>query len=94
MLLERMKPVLNFSGTTASALVEMRLAAMTSIEAAMSALRKMHPDGRDYIGNPDQLRRDKEIHANRLAALHRLYRDIEAEALEIQERAGGDDAGA
>lgn len=42
---------------------------------------------RDYIGNPDGFRRDREIHDARMMQIGQICDDLMAEAIAIQEKA-------
>lgn len=82
-----MKPILNLNGTSAEALIEARLNAREAVLALIAALGDVAPNGRDYIGHPDAYARDRQIHADRLNILDRLYNELGDEALAIQEAA-------
>lgn len=82
-----MKPILNLNGTSAEALIEAQVNARQAVLALMAALGDVAPNGRDYIGHPDAYARDRQIHADRLNILDRLYNELGDEALAIQEAA-------
>ena len=82
-----MKPILNLNGTSADALIEVRIDAREAVFALIAALGSVAPNGRDYIGNPDAFKRDQEIHAERIRFLDRLQNELLDEATAIQEAA-------
>ena len=82
-----MKPILNLNGTSADALIEVRLDAREAVFALIAALGSVAPNGRDYIGHPDAFKRDQEIHAERIRFLDRLQNELLDEATAIQEAA-------
>lgn len=73
----------NNNGTSVTELIEQRRAVMSAIADAISALRDMTPNGRDYPGCPDACKADREIHYARIAALASLNAEIMGEALSI-----------
>lgn len=79
-----MRPIITMNGDSRRELVNQRIAAMRGIAAAMTAMKEMAPDGRNYIGDPGLLAKDKAIFAERYAILSRLREEIQEEALEIQ----------
>ena len=79
-----MQITVNNNGTSVQELVDQRRAAMSALDAAISALRDMTPNGRDYPGRPEACKADREIHYARIAALSALSNEIMGEALAIQ----------
>ena len=84
------RPILNNNGTDAFDLIDARRNAMDLINELIEALKQVTPNGRDYIGDTDRLTADRNLHFDRLAALHTLREELLDEALYIQkeEKAG------
>ena len=84
------RPILNNNGTDAFDLIDARRNAMDLINELIEALKQVTPNGRDYIGDRDRLTADRNLHFDRLAALHTLREELLDEALYIQkeEKAG------
>lgn len=79
------RPTLNPNGSSAFDLIDPRRTAMDLINAVIDVLKQTTPNGRDYPGGwGDQLAADREIHFDRLAALHTLREELLDEALHIQ----------
>ena len=57
------------------------------IDDVIDALKQLTPNGRDYLGDRDRLIADRELHFDRLAALHTLREELLDEALHIQKEA-------
>jgi hypothetical protein len=85
------RPTLNLNGSSAFDLIDPRRTAMGLIDEVIDALKQATPNGRDYPGDLEQvaLVGDRNIHFDRLAALHTLREALLDEALYIhkQERA-------
>ena len=84
------RPTLNNNGSSAFDLIDPRRTAMGLIDEVIDALKQATPNGRDYIGDTERLTADRNIHFDRLAALHTLREELLDEALHIkqQERVG------
>jgi hypothetical protein len=80
------RPVLNNNGTDALDLINPRRDAMALIDEVIDALKQATPNGRDYIGDTERLTADRNIHFDRLAALHTLREELLDEALHIQKQ--------
>ena len=80
------RPVLNNNGTDALDLINPRRDAMALIDEVIDALKQATPNGRDYIGDNERLTADRNIHFDRLAALHTLREELLDEALHIQKQ--------
>jgi hypothetical protein len=80
------RPVLNNNGTDALDLIDARRNAMDLIDEVIDALKQVTPNGRDYIGDTERLTADRNIHFDRLAALHTLREELLDEALHIQKQ--------
>jgi hypothetical protein len=78
------RPILNNNGTNALDLIDGRRNAMDLINEVIDALKQVTPNGRDYLGDRDRLIADRELHFDRLAALHTLREELLDEALHIQ----------
>ena len=78
-----MQLIVNNNGTSVQELLDQRRAVMSAIADAISALRDMTPNGRDYPGRPDACKADREIHYARIAALSALNAELMGEALSI-----------
>jgi len=83
----QMRPLINMNGTSRHELVKQRTWAMSALSEAMDALSGTHPHGRDYQGYTDnmQFARDLAMFKDRHEMLKKLYSELEAEALAIQE---------
>ena len=81
------RPILNNNGTDAFDLIDARRNAMDLINELIEALKQVTPNGRDYIGDTDRLTADRNLHFDRLAALHTLREELLDEALYIQKEA-------
>ena len=57
---------------------------MDLIDEVIDTLKQLTPNGRDYLGDRDRLIADRELHFDRLAALHTLREELLDEALHIQ----------
>jgi hypothetical protein len=82
------RPTLNINGSSAFDLIDPRRDAMDALMDAIEALKQVTPNGRDYICNRGRFIADRELHFDRLAALHTLRNELLEEALHIgnQER--------
>jgi hypothetical protein len=80
---ETMKPTVNLNGTSPEKMIQDRLHARRMVLAAMEALGELAPNGRDYIGKPEDMKRDQVIHRDRVRFLDALYDALEDEAYEI-----------
>jgi hypothetical protein len=78
------RPILNNNGTNALDLIDGRRNAMDLIDEVIDTLKQLTPNGRDYLGDRDRLIADRELHFDRLAALHTLREELLDEALHIQ----------
>ena len=80
------RPTLNINGSSAFDLVQPRRDAMDLINELIEALKQVTPHGRDYPSDLEQvaLVADRNIHFDRLAALHTLREQLLDEALHIQ----------
>jgi hypothetical protein len=81
------RPILNNNGTDALDLIDARRNAMDLINELIEALKQVTPNGRDYIGDTERLTADRNLHFDRLAALHTLREELLDEALYIQKEA-------
>jgi hypothetical protein len=81
------RPILNNNGTDAFDLIDARRNAMDLINELIEALKQVTPNGRDYIGDTERLTADRNLHFDRLAALHTLREELLDEALYIQKEA-------
>lgn len=79
----QIRPSINLNGQTAAVHIEDRRAAMDALKAAMDALSKLSPHGRDYPAAVDRLERDIAQHRTRYAVLNDLFNILQAEALQI-----------
>jgi hypothetical protein len=78
------RPILNNNGTNALDLIDGRRNAMDLIDEVIDTLKQVTPNGRDYLGDRDRLIADRNLHFDRLAALHTLREELLDEALHIQ----------
>ena len=78
------RPILNNNGTNALDLIDGRRNAMDLIDEVIDTLKQLTPNGRDYLGDRDRLIADRNLHFDRLAALHTLREELLDEALHIQ----------
>ena len=81
------RPILNINGTDAFDLIDARRDAMHLINELIKALKQVAPNGRDYLGDTERLTADRNLHFDRLAALHTLREELLDEALYIQKEA-------
>lgn len=81
------KPTINLNGSSRDDLIEPRREAFDHLQAAIEALRKATPHGRDYPGDPERCSRDREEHFARLGQLQALSDRLMHEAVLIK----GDD---
>jgi hypothetical protein len=82
------RPTLNINGSDAFDLINPRRNAMALIDEVIEALKQATPNGRDYPSDLEQvaLVADRNIHFDRLAALHTLREELLDEALHIQQQ--------
>lgn len=78
------RPTLNINGSSAFDLIDPRRTAMDLINEVIDALKQATPNGRDYPGDTLACVADREIHFDRLAALHTLREELLDEALHVQ----------
>lgn len=78
------RPTLNINGSSAFDLIDPRRTAMDLINDVIDALKQVTPNGRDYPGDTLACVADREIHFDRLAALHTLREELLDEALHVQ----------
>jgi hypothetical protein len=83
------RPILNINGSSAFDLIDQRRNAMDALLEAIDALKHLTPNGRDYPGHYDRCIADRDIHFDRLAALHALREELLDEALHIQQQEKG-----
>lgn len=83
------RPILNINGTSAEELIQTRRNAIEALDAVMKALQEMTPNGRDYPGQQDHCRADRELHYSRFAQLDAMRNQIMDEALEIVRQRDG-----
>lgn len=83
------RPTLNINGTGAEELIQTRRNVIEALDAAMRALQEMTPNGRDYPGQQDRCRTDRELHYSRFAQLDAMRNQIMDEALEIMRQRDG-----
>lgn len=79
-------PTLNLNGSSASDLIDPRLAAYDALRDAIKALARVCPHGRDYPGDIDRCTTDRNAHYDRQQALHAIATEIVAEAVAIREQ--------
>ena len=77
------RPILNINGTSGEELIQTRRKAIEALDAAMKALQEMTPNGRDYPGQQERCRADRELHYSRFAQLDAMRNRILDEAVEI-----------
>ena len=78
------RPTLNINGSSAFDLIDPRRNAMALINDVIETLKQVTPNGRDYPGDTLACAADREIHFDRLAALHTLREELVDEALHVQ----------
>lgn len=83
------RPVINLNGTSADELIAARITACEAITDALEALKLVTPNGRDYPGDNDRCRADREKHYARLAQLTSIKASIYAEAIAINQQKEG-----
>ena len=83
-MIELMRPIITSNGTGIDGLVCQRIAATEALRGATEALRYMAPNGRDYIGYPEQFATDRALHYARISILKDLEHALTQEALEIR----------
>jgi hypothetical protein len=79
-------PTLNHNGSSASDLIDPRIAAYDALQDAIKALQQVTPHGRDYPGDIDRCTIDRNAHYDRLNTLHVMAAEIVAEAVAIREQ--------
>lgn len=77
------KPIININGTSPDELIQTRRKAIEALDNAMKALQEMTPNGRDYPGNQELCRADRQLHYSRFAQLDAMRNCIVDEAVEI-----------
>ena len=77
-------PTLNINGSSASDLIEPRIAAGRFLQQAIDAMRLAMPNGRDYPGDNDACVADRNEMRSRIAVLAEMQDDLRDEALAIQ----------
>jgi hypothetical protein len=80
------RPVINNNGSSAFDLIDARRAAMDLIDEVIEALKQVTPNGRDYPNDTLACVADRNIHFDRLAALHTLREELLDEALYIHKQ--------
>ena len=78
-------PTLNSNGSSAHDLIQPRREAYDLLQAAIKALQRVTPNGRDYVHN-DQCVADRDAHYTRLKAIHTIAAELVAEAVNIKEQ--------
>jgi thiamine phosphate synthase YjbQ (UPF0047 family) len=78
-------PTLNSNGSSADDLIQPRREAYDLLQAAIKALQRVAPNGRDYAHN-DQCVADRDAHYTRLKAIHTIAAELVAEAVAIKEQ--------
>ena len=78
-----MSPVPNLNGTSREELVAMRLKAVNALYDAMNAMQDLSPHMRDYLGNNEAWRADRDIHAKRFSGLDTMANELMDEAYRI-----------
>lgn len=77
------RPILNINGTSGDELIQTRRNVLDALDAAMKALQQMTPNGRDYPGDQERCRADREVHYARFAQLDAMRNSILDEAVSI-----------
>jgi hypothetical protein len=79
------RPILNINGSSADDLIQPRREAYDLLQAAIKALQRVTPNGRDYAHN-DQCVADRDAHYTRIKAIHTIAAELVAEAVNIKEQ--------
>lgn len=77
-------PQININGTSASDLIEPRIAAGRFLQQAIDAMRLAMPNGRDYPGDNDACVADRTEMYRRIGVLAEMQDDLRDEALDIK----------
>lgn len=79
------RPIINNNGTSRQSMIDYRIAIRDALQNAMEALNEIKPNGRDYIGHPEEYARDREIYIARFCALDKMHNDLLDEAIYIKD---------
>lgn len=79
-------PTLNINGSSADDLIQPRRDAYDALQAAIKALQRVTPNGRDYPGDNDACVADRDKHYARLKKINALRAEIMSEAIYIKEQ--------
>lgn len=77
-------PIININGSSRDDLIKPRLEACDALMDAITAIQQATPNGRDYPGDAERCLADRQIHYDRIAALHELREKLYAEAIYIR----------
>jgi hypothetical protein len=80
------RPTLNINGSSALQHLQPRREAYDLLQAAIKALQRVTPNGRDYPGDNDRCLADRQAHFGRLISLQAIATEIVAEAVAIKEQ--------
>ena len=79
-------PTININGSSIDDLIQPRLDARDGLHAAIDALLRATPNGRDYpgTGGVERCKADRELHYARIKALAAISDELMAEAVVIK----------
>jgi len=79
-------PTININGSSTDDLIQPRIDARKALHAAIDALMRATPNGRDYpgAGGVERCVADRELHYARIKALAEIANDLMAEAVVIK----------
>ena len=77
-------PTLNINGSSADDLTDPRIAAYDALREVIKTLGQVVPNARDYPGDADRWRADRETHFARMRTPHTIASDIMIEAAAIK----------
>ena len=78
------EPRLNLNGSSATDLIQPRVAARDALSAAIDALMRAAPHGRDYPGDSERCEADRALHFERIGRLAIVRAELLSEAIAIK----------
>ena len=82
-------PTMNINGSSLTDLTYPRLDARDALQAAIAALLRVTPNGRDYPGDIERCQADRVAHFERIGRLEYMASELMNEAVAIKKQIEG-----
>lgn len=81
-----MKPSINLNGTPKSSMVYDRMEIINHLQDAITAMGRVNPHLRDYLGDTEQYNADRKLHVERVKILEDMISELTSEGVAINEQ--------